>query len=188
MRLADLAETSERLAAIPGRNEKIALLAQRLRELAPAEAPAAVAWLSGHLRQGRGDAVGELRRAAMVAGSVERVAVAGLLEGRAGLERFALRLFQPVQPMLAQPAADLDDALRRLGAAALEHKLDGVRIQAHRSGSEVRVYSRRLHDVTASLPEVVEAVGSLPLADAILDGEAIALRGDGHPYPFQVTM
>jgi DNA ligase-1 len=90
--------------------------------------------------------------------------------------------------MLAQPAAHLGAALERLGAAALEHKLDGARIQVHRSGDRVRVYSRQLNDVTAAVPEVVEAALQLPLADAILDGETIALGPDGRPLPFQQTM
>jgi DNA ligase-1 len=130
----------------------------------------------------------EIRRAAMLSGDLEAVAVAALAEGRPGLAQFGLVLFRPVQPMLAQSAEDLDDALRRLGEAGLEYKLDGARVQVHRSGDEIRVYSRRLNDVTAAVPEVVEAVRALPLRDAILDGEVIALRPDGTPHPFQVTM
>jgi DNA ligase 1 len=90
--------------------------------------------------------------------------------------------------MLAQPADDLADALGTLGRAALEYKLDGARVQVHKAGSEVRVYSRRLNEVTAAVPEIVEAVQGLPFGEAILDGEAIALRPDGWPQPFQITM
>jgi DNA ligase-1 len=132
--------------------------------------------------------VAEIQRAAMLAGDLEPVAVAALTLGRTGLEQFRLHVFKPVLPMLAQPAADIDDALARLGEAALEIKLDGARIQVHRSGEEVRVYSRMLREVTVAVPEVVEAVRALPLKDAIFDGEVIALQKDGRPEPFQVTM
>jgi len=294
MRLAELVQVSSQLAATAARNEKIALLADLLRRLDASEIPIGVAYLSGHLRQGRiglgwaalsaaaddrpvpppaqaslfepspevepggpltlGEVdqafermssvsgsgsqtaraallrtifqrasaeerdflsrlvMGELRqgalggimveavsrasqtpihdvrRAAMVSGDLEAVAVAALESGAGALERFGLRVFQPVLPMLAQPAADLDAALERLGTAALEHKLDGARIQVHRSGDQVRVYSRQLNDVTAAVPEVVEAALQLPLANAILDGETIALGPNGRPLPFQQTM
>jgi DNA ligase-1 len=129
-----------------------------------------------------------VRRAAMLAGELEPVALAAFAEGEAGLDRFRLTLFRPVGPMLAQPAADLDDALARLGEAAFETKLDGARVQIHRRGEEVRVYSRRLNEVTAALPETVEAVRALALEDAVFDGEVVALASGGRPHPFQVTM
>src|SRR5207244_2535430 len=116
------------------------------------------------------------------------VARAVLTEGRAGLARFRLELFRPLQPMLAQAAEDLGAALERLGEAALEHKLDGARAQVHKSGDEVRVYSRRLNDVTVAVPELVEVVRALPARELILDGEVLALRPDGGPQPFQITM
>ena len=90
--------------------------------------------------------------------------------------------------MLADSAEGVDAALRDLGEASLEFKLDGARIQVHKSGDDVRVYSRNLRDVSLAVPEIVEAARSLPARDIILDGEAIALRGDGTPHPFQVTM
>jgi DNA ligase-1 len=116
------------------------------------------------------------------------VAKAALAEGAAGLERFRIQMFRPIHPMLAQPAADLADALERLGDAALEYKLDGARIQLHKSGDEVRVYSRTLKDVTAAVPEVVEAARASPSTELILDGEVIALRPDGTPHTFPTTM
>jgi len=133
---------------------------------------------------------GAVRRATMLAADLGRVAHAALTEGAAGLTSFRVELFRPLQPMLAQAAADVKDALTRLGEgeAAFEYKLDGARIQVHKAGDEVRVFSRQLNDVTQAVPEVVDAVHRLPLADAILDGEAIALRPDGTPLPFQVTM
>jgi len=177
------------------------LLGELFARADEAEKDFLVRLLHGELRQGALGAVMEeavaratglplpaVRRAAMLAGDLEPVASAALAEGATGLERFRLALFRPLLPMLAQPAADLDEALARLGEAALETKLDGARIQVHRAGDEVRVWSRALREVTPAVPEVVEAVRALPLRAAILDGEAIALSPDGRPRPFQETM
>ena len=130
----------------------------------------------------------QVRRAAMFAGNLAPVARAALLEGSAGLRTFALQMFQPVQPMLAQPAEDTVDALAQLGTAVLDWKLDGARVQAHKSGSEVRIYTRNLNDVTASVPEIADAVRAIAADELILDGEALALQPDGSPLPFQTTM
>jgi DNA ligase-1 len=129
-----------------------------------------------------------VRRAAMLAGDLGTVARAALTQGAAGLSRLRLQLLRPLQPMLAQAAEDVADALTQLGEAAFEYKLDGARIQVHKAGDAVRVFSRQLNDVTVAVPEVVEAALRLPVREAILDGEAIALRPDGRPLPFQVTM
>jgi DNA ligase 1 len=279
MLLADLTETSRRVASSSGRLEKIGLLADLLRRLEREEIEIAVAYLSGRLRHGRigvgaaalhaaaarrpgpersgitlrevdgaltrlagisgpGSAAGraallgelfaratpeesdflerlvlgelrqgalggimeeavaraasvpvsEIRRALFFSGSLETVARAALTRGSAGLSEFRADLFRPLAPMLAQPAQDLEGSLGTLGEAALEYKLDGARIQIHRLGEDVRVYSRRLHDVTGAVPEIVEAVRALPSREMILDGEAIALRPEGTPHPFQVTM
>ena len=96
--------------------------------------------------------------------------------------------FQPVQPMLADSADDVDAALAELAEASFEYKLDGARIQVHKPDDEVRVYSRNLRDVTIAVPEVVDAVRAMPARELVLDGEVIALRPDGAPQPFQVTM
>jgi DNA ligase 1 len=130
----------------------------------------------------------DVRRAAMYAGGLSAVAKAALTEGAGGLARFAIQLLQPVQPMLATPADDVAGALGALGTAALEWKLDGARVQVHKAGDEVRVFTRNLNDVTAAVPEAVEAVRPLPARELILDGEAIALAANGSPQPFQVTM
>lgn len=130
----------------------------------------------------------EVRRALMLAGELPAVAKAVLTEGRPGLARFRLQLFRPLQPMLAQPAGDVSEALERMGEVALELKLDGARVQVHKAGDEVRVYSRRGNEVTAAVPELVEMVRALPSRQLLLDGETIALRPDGSPQPFQVTM
>jgi DNA ligase-1 len=278
MLLADLVATSRRVAETRSRSEKTGALAHLLRRLSPEEIDIAVAFLSGHLRQGRiglgGAAVrsampgsaaeepaivlgevdaafsriasvsgagstsergrllsallaratrdeqdflvrliygelrqgalaglmaealaaaaevpaDEVRRALMLAGELPAVALAVLTEGRPGLDRFRLQLFRPLQPMLAQPAGDVSEALGRLGEAAFELKLDGARIQVHKEGDDVRVYSRRGNEVTQAVPELVESVQALPARRLLLDGEVIALRPDGAPHPFQVTM
>jgi len=276
--LAELVETSRRVAETSSRNAKTALLAECLRGLAAAEIEAAVAYLSGETRQGKtgigyallrdaspaSSAVGppltiadvdaaltrmasasgagskaertsilaallgratdaerdflgrlllgelrqgaleslmidavaaaaslsapSVRQAAMVAHGIVPVALAVLTEGAPGLRKFALALMQPMAPMLAQPAADVAAALEALGTAAFEWKLDGARVQVHKSGDDVRIFTRSRKDVTASAPEIVEAVRASAIPDLILDGEAIALQGNGAPHPFQVTM
>jgi DNA ligase-1 len=159
--------------------------------------------LMGELRQGASEGVlleavalasglpaSDVRRAAMLRGSTAAVGGALLGGGAAGAEPLddALELFRPVKPMLAQTADGVEDALERLGEAAFEVKFDGARVQVHRAGDDVRVFTRRLNDETAALPEVVEAVRALPVREIVLDGEAIALRSDGTPRPFQETM
>lgn len=157
--------------------------------------------LGGELRQGAlggvmADAVAraagvpaaEVRRAAMVGGALPAVAAAALVGGAAALDQFHLVVGRPIGPMLAQTAASVADALTKLGGrAAFEAKLDGARVQVHRTGQDVAIYTRSLDDVTARLPEVVEATLALPVETLIADGEAIALRPDGRPHRFQVT-
>jgi DNA ligase-1 len=157
--------------------------------------------LSGELRQGAlvgvmADAVAkaadvsaaEVRRAAMLSGELPTVAAAVLADGRAALSVFTLQVGRPVGPMLAQTATGVDDALEKLGGTAIfEAKLDGARVQIHRSGDDVSIYTRSLDDITARLPEVVEAARALPITTFIADAEAIALRSDGRPHRFQVT-
>ena len=129
-----------------------------------------------------------VRRAVMLAGAAAPVAVAAQQHGQQGLDQFQLTPLQPVRPMLAQPAARVDDALAQFAVTQLDVKLDGARIQVHRAGDTVRVYSRQLNEVGWSLPEVHEAVQRMQPGDFILDGEVLALQGDGRPQPFQVTM
>src|SRR6266581_3108441 len=157
--------------------------------------------LSGELRQGALEGVmveavaraaevpaGEVRRALMLAGSLGAVAAAAMADGRGGLAGFRLTVLRPVQPMLAQTAADIEEALGRIRPAAVEWKLDGARLQVHRLGPEVRAFTRNLAEVTSRVPEVAASVLALPVESVVLDGEAIALRPDGRPHPFQVTM
>ena len=129
-----------------------------------------------------------VRRAAMMAGDIARVARAALEQGDVGLEQYDVQLFRPIQPMLAQSADDVPEALACVGEAALEYKMDGARVQVHKSGDDVLVYSRSLKDVTPAVPEVVELTRALPAKDLILDGEVISLLPDGRPQPFQITM
>jgi len=129
-----------------------------------------------------------VRRAAMIGGGIASVARAALTLGQAGLERFAIRPMRPILPMLAQPSASPGAAIQALGEAAFEWKLDGARVQVHKAGDRVRVFTRTLNDVTAAVPEVVEAARKAASSELILDGEAIALRPDGRPHPFQTTM
>ena len=157
--------------------------------------------LSGELRQGAVEGImleavarasrvplERVRRAAMVAGAIPSVARVLLECGEAGLSEYDVQLFRPVQPMLAQTAEDAAEAIGELGEAALEWKLDGARIQVHRSGDEVAVFTRGLNNVTAAVPEVVEAARAIPATDFILDGEVISLQPGGRPNPFQTTM
>lgn len=130
----------------------------------------------------------EVRRAHMLAGDLGAVAAAAVADGPRGLAQFRLQVLRPLQPMLAQTADDLPTALAKAGAATVEWKLDGARIQAHRLDDEVRVFTRNLADITDRVPEVVEVVHALPIDSIVLDGEAIALGAAGRPQPFQVTM
>ena len=129
----------------------------------------------------------DVRRALMLRGDLGAVATVALTEGVAGLGAISLELLRPVQPMLAAPGDDVDAAFERISPAAVEFKLDGVRVQVHRSGDEVRVFSRSLDDITARVPELVAAARALPSEAVVLDGEALALKPDGRPEPFQVT-
>ena len=129
-----------------------------------------------------------VRRAVMMAGDLGVVARAVFTDGEAGLAHYRLELFRPVQPMLADSAPTVADALNAGVPAAVEWKLDGARIQVHRQDDRVAVYTRNLNDVTAAVPEVVEAVIALSANELILDGEVIALAPDGRPRSFQTTM
>jgi DNA ligase-1 len=158
------------------------------------------ALLTGELRQGAQEGVmveavaraagvprDAVRRALMLRGDLGAVAAVALADGAAGLEAIGLEVGRPIQPMLAAPGDDVAAALERTGPSAVEYKLDGARLQVHRRGDEVRAFTRSLDDITARVPEVVRAVLALPGRELVLDGEAIALRPDGRPHPFQVT-
>jgi ATP-dependent DNA ligase I len=129
----------------------------------------------------------EVRRAVMLRGDLHAVAEAALRDGPAGLNQFQLHVGQPVQPMLAQSASTIGDALQRICPAAIDWKLDGARIQVHVRGDDVRVFTRSLDDITSRVPEVVEMSRALGVGSIVLDGEVLALKADGKPHPFQVS-
>lgn len=129
-----------------------------------------------------------VRRAHMLSGELGPVARAALEGGKGALARFGMALFRPVQPMLAQTAEDVSEALETLDEAAIEYKLDGARIQLHKSAGDVKVFTRALNEVSAAVPDVLEIARGVPAEELILDGEVLALRPDGRPLPFQTTM
>ena len=192
------------IAAISGpgsSRERVAALRALLGRATRDEQDFLIRLLFGELRQGAlegvlldaiarasGVSAAAIRRAAMVAGDLGVVARAALECGESGLGAFSVRVFQPVQPMLAETVESIETALQSLGEAALEFKMDGARIQVHKADGEVRVFTRNLRDVTAAAPEIVEAVQMLPARELILDGEVIALTPEQTPHPFQVTM
>jgi DNA ligase-1 len=203
----DLAEVDEAFGGIlsasgPGSTHaRAGILGRLLARLTGAEQDFIIRLIAGDLRQGALEGVlvdavaraselpaARIRRATMLAGALAPVARVALTEGDAGLARFLLQPFQAIQPMLADSAADVGDAMTILGEAALEYKLDGARIQLHKVDDEVRVFSRNLRDVTIAVPEAVALARALPAREIILDGEVIALTPGGAPHPFQITM
>ena len=127
------------------------------------------------------------RRALMLSGQLAATASAALSGGEARLKEFRLELARPVRPMLASPASSVADAVSELSPCVVEYKLDGARIQVHKDGDEVHVYTRALREITASVPELVELVRGLPCRSVVLDGESLALADDGTPRSFQET-
>ena len=131
----------------------------------------------------------EARRAAMYESNLGAIALAGLEAGAAGMRRFQLQLMSPIAPMLAQTANDVAEALETLsGDIAFEWKMDGARIQVHKQGDLVRIFTRGLNEVTAAIPEIAEAARALRGDQLVLDGEAIAFGPTGRPLSFQTTM
>ena len=123
----------------------------------------------------------------MLSGDLPRTAAIALGEGEAGLRAVGFELFRPVLPMLASPAESVTEAVESFELASVEWKLDGIRIQIHRRGDEVRIYTRNLNDITSALPGIVDAVRRLPVEQAVLDGEALWM-GEAGPAAFQDTV
>ncbi|MCP2249805.1 DNA ligase-1 [Lentzea aerocolonigenes] len=195
--LAEVATTSGKGSA----QRRVDLLVALFGRATEAEQDFLRRLLTGELRQGAlegvmldaiasaADVPGEVvRRAFMLSGRLPETAVAALDGGAAALEAFRLEVGRPLRPMLASPAESLDEALDELGSCVVEHKLDGARIQVHRSGDEVHVYTRTLREITKTVSELVELVRGLPCASVVLDGETLALTDEGRPRPFQETM
>jgi ATP-dependent DNA ligase I len=156
--------------------------------------------LSGELHQGALEGVmaeaiaraaevpsAQVRRALMLSGSMSTVAETALSEGSQGLAGFGLQVGRPIGPMLASSAPTIEDALAKISPAAVEWKMDGIRVQVHLRDGQVKLFTRTLDEITDRLPGVVAELSQLPARDAVLDGELVALRDDGRPYPFQVT-
>jgi DNA ligase-1 len=160
--------------------------------------------VAGELRQGALDGVlteavahagevpaADVRRAITVAGALVPVAEAVLTQGLEGLDVFRLTVGSPIRPMLASPSTGIDDAmeqiLQRTDTASVETKYDGIRVQAHKRGDEITIFTRTLDDITSRVPDLVEAVAAVPAEAVVLDGEAIALTSAGRPHAFQVT-
>jgi DNA ligase-1 len=129
-----------------------------------------------------------VRRACMLAGDLGHTAAIALSEGRAGLEAVGLEVLRPVQPMLASTAPDVAGAVAGLGLSSVEWKLDGIRLQVHKSGDVVRIFTRNLNEITDRMPEVVEVIRRLPAEQLVLDGEALTMTEDLQPRPFQDVM
>jgi DNA ligase-1 len=176
------------------------LLAELIGRATEPEADFLRRLLTGELRQGAlaglmvdavakaADVPGELaRRTLMLSGDLTQMAQIAMSKGEPGLRAVGLEVFRPILPMLASTSVSVADAVSDFERSSVEWKLDGIRIQIHRRGDEVRVYTRNLNDITAALPGVVAAVRRLPVAQAVLDGEALWMGDDG-PAPFQDTV
>jgi DNA ligase 1 len=203
--LADVNRSLDAIAALRGAGSA-ALRVQALQALfsraTPAEQQFLLRLLIGELRQGAlaglmleaiataaAIPAARVRQAAMYSNGLGTLARVALLDGESALASFRLELFKPASPMLADTAADPAQALTALGGEAVfEWKMDGARIQAHKVADEVRIYTRSLNEVTAAVPEIVDAVRALPATTLVLDGEAIAFDARERPHPFQITM
>jgi DNA ligase-1 len=201
LELLDVDRAFSEIAEASGTRNRTERLRQLFARATAAEQRFLTGLIGGELRQGAlegimieaiakaaGVSADRVRHASMLTGDIVKVARPVLEKGQAGLDEHRVRLFQPLQPMLAQTADDVEEAIGDLGEASLEYKLDGARVQVHKSGNDVIAFSRALNDVTAAVPEVVEAVRAMPANELILDGEVLALQPNGRPQPFQVTM
>ena len=185
------------------REKKERLIAALLSQASPVEAKYLVKIFVGEMRTGLHEGLMEqavakafeaplatVQKASMAMGDIGEVAAIAKTKGEEGLSQIGFQVFRPVKLMLAQTAETVKDALTEHGGrTAFEYKYDGARLQIHKRGDEVRVFSRRLTDATQSLPEVVEAVKANIKADAtIVEGEVIAVNESGNPIPFQHLM
>ncbi|HUT20245.1 MAG TPA: ATP-dependent DNA ligase [Anaerolineae bacterium] len=204
--ILDVFQAFERIAETSGRGsraQKEALLRALLERATAIEAKYLVRIIFQEMRHGVSEGVmlngiakaagvkaALVRRANQLWGEVGEVALVALTEGSQGLRKATLRLFRPIKPMLAQTAGSYEEPFQRFeDRVALEFKLDGARVQIHRRGDEVHIYSRNLSDVTESLPDVVAEIrAKLGAREAIVEGEAVAVDGEGRPLPFQHLM
>ncbi len=202
--VAEVDATFEALSGLSGagsQDRRRQLLADLFGRATPSEQEFVARLVAGELRQGAldgvmMDAVAEafdvspslVRRASMLLGSTAAATQIAAAKGEPGLREVGLIVGQPIRPMLAATSNDVTAALDKVaGEAIIDRKLDGIRIQVHRDGDRVGVYTRSLEDITSRLPETVEVVRSLPSERLILDGEALVLDDDERPQPFQIT-
>lgn len=203
--VADLDSLLDAVAAASGpgsTGRRTGLIEGFLALATPAEAGFLRRLLVGEMRQGAGEGIvaeavaraaevpsAAVRRALMLSGDLGEVAETAMTGGRAGLEAVGLELFRPIRPMLASAAPSAEAAVSEMGRVLVEWKLDGIRVQVHRRGDTVRIWTRNLNEVTDRLPEVVEIVRSLPVRSAVLDGELAVLDHNLSPgAAFQDTM
>ena len=204
--ISSLGKSLDKIARMAGKGskkEKESILKQLFSEASPREAKYLVALLLGDMRTGVSEglvaeSIGKafsiesslVRRAWQFSGDLGNVATIASKSGLEGLKGVSVQLMRPVKPMLATPADDVQILMKELNEqVALELKFDGARVQIHKDGDNVRIYSRRLGEVTESLPEIVEKViHEIPIEKIILDGEVVAIDDEGVPYPFQVIM
>ena len=204
--ILEVRRTLEAIAETAGygsRERKERILETFLGTATPLEAKYIVKVLIGEMRTGFYEGLMELavsetfniphgavRTASMLTGDIGEVATVAKVQGKEGVLKLQFRIFRPVKPMLAQPAEDFDEIIKEHGGkTALEYKLDGARIQIHKSEQVIRIFSRRLTDVTLSLPEVVQLIrNEVRTREAILEGEVVAIGEDGNPLLFQHLM
>ena len=202
--ITDLDQVLEQLEGTTGSGSvgaRGALLDSVLARATTAEMDFIADLLTGGLRQGAlegvmADAVAKaaevpatvFRRACMLAGDLGHAAAIALSEGRAGLEAVRLEVLRPIGPMLASTASDAAAAINDLGLASVEWKLDGIRLQIHKRGNDVRIFTRNLNEITDRMPEVVAVIQGLPAEQVVLDGEGLTLTEDLRPQPFQDVM
>ena len=202
--LADTDALFRRIAEITGHGssaKRAGVIGEMMSRAGPEERDFLSRLIVGELRQGSlegimiealaraaGVSPDKMRTAAMLSGDLSFAARIALEKGIEGLEQFQVRVLAPFQPMLAQTAADAAEAMTLLGDAALEYKMDGIRIQAHKLGGEVKIFTRNLNDVTGTVPDLAEILLETHTCSLVLDGEALALQRSGKPHSFQVSM
>lgn len=181
--------------------ERVRLLRDLFAAATPEERDFLVRLIVGELRQGSLEGImieslaraadvspAKMRAAAMLSGDLALAGQAALQHGESGLEQFEIRVLSPFQPMLAQASPDGAAAMESLETAALEYKMDGVRIQAHKLDNDVRIFTRNLNDVSEAVPDLTEIVRRFPSRSLVLDGETLSMGEDGRPRSFQITM
>ncbi|OQY95392.1 MAG: hypothetical protein B6D41_06235 [Chloroflexi bacterium UTCFX4] len=206
LQILDVYHAYEEIAQATGsgsRTRKDALLAALFRRASIVEAKYITKQVSGEMRVGvsegslldalartTGISATTIRRANQLAGDVGAVAFAAITQGEKGLQKLGLQIGHPLKPMLAQSAETVADALEQISPPiAFEYKLDGARVQIHKRGDDVRLFSRHLSDITTSLPEIAaQARREIRAHDAILEGEVIAIDANGRTRPFQILM